>query len=101
MVIFYLIQILFLKIKHPYFMKKKLLCAMKSAIAGYFSLKSKYSQESLDNKCVKINILPIYINDENYTIATLKFPFNSDEIYDYNESPLANVKLPTKRFEKA
>ena len=81
-------------------MKKKLLCAMKSAIAGYFSLKSKYSQESLDNKCVKINILPIYINDENYTIATLKFPFNSDEIYDYNESPLANVKLPTKRFEK-
>ena len=85
---------------------------MKSAISEYFSEKKrervprcfeedvKYHNSYLLYKNVKIHILPILLNYNDFTVASLKLPCDAENVYSIKEAPLENFQLPFKKPKK-
>ena len=82
---------------------------MKLAISDYFSNKEKnkcsVDNAKLQNNCIlfkniKIHILPILIDCDNLTLASLKLPCDVESSHLVKESPLENVKLPIKNLKR-
>jgi ADP-ribose pyrophosphatase len=82
---------------------------MKLAISDYFSKKEKgkcfEEKIQLKNSCIlfknmKIRILPILIDYNNLTVASLKLPCDIENLFLFKESPLENVKLPSRKSKK-